>query len=133
MYKISFAIAIVLLLNGCQKEDKDIDAIKNQLNKVEKNYQVLRAEIDLINRAYVDPYKIFEKVVRQELEKSPDTIILLYKKIIEKYPNSYWSHESKRRIDNILKRRHLWSEKDGWKLLNIKPSANIEPITCPGC
>jgi hypothetical protein len=130
-----FCITFITLIffNSCQQNKNDLKNLKNELKVTGENYEKLELEIDEIKNNYLKPFEMFEKSVLEEKNKRPDSSIREYKKIIEMFPNSYWSHESKRRIENINNRKHLWSEEEGWNLLNIKPTKDIETILCPGC
>ena len=92
-----------------------------------------------VNAEFIKPFKIYEKIVLSELENSPNQIISDYEFLIKNYPNSFWRHEAKKRIENVEKRKKYWSEKDGWKLPEKpkKPKSikRIGPmvISCPGC
>lgn len=133
MKKFCITFITLIFFNSCQYNQNDLSNLKTQLKITEENYETLELEIEDLKSNYLKPFQMFEKSVLEEKNKNPDSIISIYKEIIEMFPDSYWSHESKRRIENINNRKHLWSEKGGWDLLKIKPTKDIETIVCPGC
>jgi outer membrane protein assembly factor BamD (BamD/ComL family) len=128
-------ILSILALISCN-DDKKLDLIKTKIEEVEKQNNSLFDSLEIINNTYLTPFKIYEKIVLSEVNKSPEILIKEYKRLIKRYPNSFWMHEAKNRIKNIEKRKKYWSENKGWNL----PSKKEEPfiietknISCPGC
>jgi len=132
MKNMILLVILSIIFTNCQETSENND-LKKKLDDLTNNDKYLSTRLDSIEKIYVKPYKIFEEAVINESGRKPDSIIFYYMKIIKAYPNSYWSHEAKRRIQNVEKRRKLWSEENGWELLKVTPVKDIETISCPGC
>lgn len=134
MKKFNFLIFVFLIITSCTNKSNDAQ-LNEKLNKLKDSHEKLIAEFDSINNYYVKPFRIYENIVLKEKESNPDSIIKRYKKLIKNYPNSFWKHESERRIENIKKRKKYWTEKNGWKFDDIpkKPNYDEQIISCPGC
>ncbi|MBC8755857.1 hypothetical protein H2O64_14360 [Kordia sp. YSTF-M3] len=127
---------VFILFFSCAKNDQE-DSLRKELEILKKDHTELVNELNYIKENYLEPFKLYEENVLNELKTSPDTIILNYTKLIEKYPNSFWKHESEKRMENIKNRKHLWTKESGWNLNSKnyipKPMSVIKPIICPGC
>ncbi len=130
--KILFILSI-LIFSGCAENQNNQD-LKNDLVQLKTDNAMLKKNIDSLNKEFILPFKLYQENVMSELKSHPDSIINSYKNIIAKYPKSYWSHEAKRRIENIKTKRIFWSKEKGWDL-NIpkKPDFDESKISCPGC
>jgi len=127
--KIIFSAAVIVLTSCTDNQN-----LKNEIMQLKSDNALFKKKLDSLNNNYIIPFSSYQDVVMHELKSSPDSIINSYNKIIEKYPNSYWSHEAKRRIENIEKRKKSWSEENGWNLdIPPKPNYNEGVISCPGC
>ena len=125
---------IVFVLNYSCKQKSITPDIREQILSSNKKNEELNNKLDSIIRNYVVPFQEYEKVVMQEKDTNPDSLINMYLKIINKYPNSFWKHESERRIKNIKKRKSYWTKDRGWQLdIPKKPSEDESIISCPGC
>lgn len=134
MKNLCISIVFILFLVGCQKNGNPTNNDLNQkLEKIIESNGNITKRLDTIQKTFITPYNLFEDAVLNENKRSPDSIITVYKRIIKMFPNSYWSHEAKKRIQNVEKRRELWSEEKGWELLKVIPSKDMETISCPGC
>ena len=133
MKKIIILTIIVFSIICCQNNNPEIEILKQKLDKIIITNNELIERIKSIDSTFVAPYSIYEEAVLNENKRSPDSIISIYQNIIKKFPNSFWSHEAQNRINNVEKRRKLWSKKKGWELLKVKPIKDIEAISCPGC
>ncbi|WP_157559986.1 hypothetical protein U8527_08655 [Kordia algicida OT-1] len=128
-------LLVFVLFFSCAKNNSE-DSLRKELNILEKNQDKLVNELKEINENYLEPFRIYQENVLKESATSPDTIILNYTKFIEKYPNSFWRHESERRIENVKNRKHLWTKENGWNLNKSdipKPKLGVKAISCPGC
>jgi len=138
--KIIFS-ATVIVLASCT----DNQNLKNEITQLKSDNALFKKKLDSLNKDYVIPFRSYQDVIMNELKSNPDSIINSYNKIIDKYPNSYWSHEAKRRIENIEKRREYWTKEKGW---NFSAKNKMSPtfkkptyeevvmertISCPGC
>lgn len=134
--KISSVLLVFILCFSCAKNEQE-DSLKKEIEILKQNYKEVVNELNIINENYVTPFKLYEENVLSEFKTSPDTIIAKYTKLIEKYPNSFWKHESERRIKNIKQRKHLWTKNNGWNLrdndIPEKPIYIEQVISCPGC
>lgn len=129
---IVLAISVFCLIS-CQEEKNKLNKITIEIEQLNVANKKLRQRINSISNDFIEPFQMFENTVLNESKRSPDTIISKYKSIINKFPNSFWSHEAKSRIKNVQKRRKLWSKSKGWELLNVIPMKDMETISCPGC
>ncbi|RPD99140.1 hypothetical protein EGM88_03885 [Aureibaculum marinum] len=138
MKNIILFFPILLIITSCTKTEK-LNKLENRITKIENQNKILVDSLNYVNAEFIKPFKIYEKIVLSELENSPNKIISDYEFLIKNYPNSFWKHEAKKRIENIKERRKYWSKKDGWKLpSNVKISELNEIIRppvvyCPGC
>ena len=138
MKNIFVIIISILLFTSCNDSEKLKD-LENRISNIENQNKILMDSLNSVNIEFIKPFKIYEKIVLSELKTSPNQIISDYEFLIKNYPNSFWKHEAKKRIENIEKRKKYWSEKNGWELPK-KPKKPelieiIEPmvISCPGC
>jgi predicted methyltransferase len=138
MKNMILSFLFLLIVSSCTNTEK-LTELENRIAKIENQNKVLVDSLNSVNAEFIKPFKIYEKIVLSELENSPNQIISDYEFLIKDYPNSFWRHEAKKRIENVEKRKKYWSEKDGWKLPE-KPKKTelieiIEPmvISCPGC
>jgi len=129
-------LLVLVLFFSCAKNNQE-DSLKKELKTLEKNHLEVVNELNDIQENYLEPFRMYQENVLNELKTSPETSISNYTKLIEKYPNSFWSHESERRMENIKNRKHLWTKESGWNLNNKddipKPKYAIKTISCPGC
>ncbi len=135
MKQYFITILLILAFISCN-DDRNLDLIKTKIEEVEKQNNSLFDSLEKINNNYLTPFKIYEKIVLSEVNKSPEILIKEYKRLIKKYPNSFWMHEAKNRIKNIEKRKKYWSENNGWNLPLEKEEPFIietKTISCPGC
>jgi len=125
-------LSLFCVLTNCEKED---DFLSKELNELKNSNKKLNAELDSLKKLYINPFKQYENIVLDESKNNPDSIINEYEKLIKNHPNSFWKHESERRIKNIEKRKKYWTKKNGWKLNDIpkKPLNDEQSISCPGC
>lgn len=156
--KYFFRIILVFtILTSCNKTDK-LKGFEKRISNLENQNKILVDRLNYINTEFIKPFKIYEEIVLTELENPPNQIISDYDFLIKNYPNSFWKHEAKNRIENIKRRKKYWSKKNGWKLPEkpkklelteiIKSSSKllekieypappieiIDPtISCPGC
>ncbi|MFD0990884.1 hypothetical protein ACFQ1R_12315 [Mariniflexile jejuense] len=138
MKNIFVIIISILLFTSCNDSEKLKD-LENRISNIENQNKILLDSLNSVNIEFIKPFKIYEKIILSELKNSPNQIISDYEFLIKDYPNSFWKHEAKKRIENIEKRKKYWSEKNGWELPK-KPKKPelieiIEPmvISCPGC
>ncbi|MEM6517001.1 MAG: hypothetical protein AAF688_12515 [Bacteroidota bacterium] len=129
---------IIMLAFICSQsctEQKKESGLNEKLNKIISSNENLERRLDSINNNFVRPFETYERIVNQERENHPDSTITKYKSLIKKYPNSFWKHESEKRIKNIEKRKKYWTKENGWKLEDIpkKPNFDEQVISCPGC
>lgn len=129
------SIIILFLFLSCKKENKEDDFLSKELNELLNSNKKLNAELDSLKKLYINPFKQYENIVLDERKNNPDSIINEYEKLIKNHPNSFWKHESERRIKNIEKIKKYWTKKNGWKLNDIpkKPLNDEQSISCPGC
>ncbi len=138
MKNIFVIIISILLFTSCNDSEKLKD-LENRISNIENQNKILLDSLNSVNIEFIKPFKIYEKIILSELKKSPNQIISDYEFLINDYPNSFWKHEAKKRIENIEKRKKYWSEKNGWELPKKTEEPElietIEPmvISCPGC
>ena len=138
MKNIILLSSILLIVTSCVKTEK-LNELENRIIKIENLNKRLLDSLNSINAKFIKPFKIYEKTVLSELENSPNQIISDYEYLIKDYPNSFWRHEAKKRIENIEKRKKYWTKKNGWELPEKSKNPElieiIEPmvISCPGC
>ena len=120
---------------SCDKAEK-LNEIESRIANIEEQNKMLIDSLKLLNSEFIEPFKVYEKIVLSELKNAPNQIISDYQYLLKNFPNSFWKHEAKKRIENIENRKRYWSEKDGWKLPN-KPKFielnRVTTISCPGC
>ena len=128
----------IFIVSSCTHNEK-LSELEKRIIIVESQNKILLDSLNSTKNKFIKPFKIYEQLVLSELKNSPNQIISDYKILINDYPNSFWKHEAKKRIENIERRKKYWSEKDGWKLPE-KPKKPklieiIQPISisCPGC
>jgi len=113
--------------------------LENRISNIENQNKILTDSLNSVNTDFLKPFKIYEKIVLSELRNSPDKIISDYEILIKNYPNSFWKHEAKKRIENVKSRSKYWSEKEGWKLPGVSEISELIKIedlistSCPGC
>lgn len=138
MKNIFLSFLVLLIVTSCTNTNK-LDELENRIAKIERHNKILVDSLNSVNTEFIKPFKIYEKIVLSELENSPNQIISDYEFLIKYYPNSFWKHEAKKRIENIEKRKKYWSQKDGWKLPEKPKKPEFieiaEPmvVSCPGC
>lgn len=131
-------LIMLLLVTSCNNTDP-LSGLEARMTTLENQNKILLDSLNTVNTYFINPFKMYEQIVLSELENSPDQIISDYELLIHDYPNSFWKHEAKKRIEKIERRKKYWSEKEGWKLpekpAKIELIDLIEPmvITCPGC
>lgn len=132
-----FCILTGLIFSSCSN-NSELSVLETRITAIEKENKTLKDSLNSINSDLIKPYQAYEKILLSELETSPDKIIADYELLIKTYPNSYWKHEAKKRIENVKDRRKYWSEKNGWQL-PAKPKKEApeifapQVISCPGC
>ena len=133
MKKFIVLFLVFFIALGCTKNNKEL-RLTEQLDELKDSNENLSKKLDSINNLYIIPFKLYESIVIREYESSPETSINRYHELINRYPNSFWKHESEKRIENIEKRKKYWTEKDGWRFDNIpkKPTYDEQVISCPG-
>ncbi|EAQ41242.1 hypothetical protein [Polaribacter sp. MED152] len=134
-----FATIITFLIFTSCNDSRKLKDLESRISNIENQNKILSDSLKSLNAEFLKPFKAYEKIVLFEFKNSPNEIISDYEYLIKDYPNSFWKHEAKKRIENIKKRKNYWTEKDGWKLPK-KPEKTelikiIEPmvISCPGC
>ena len=139
MKNIFVLIISILLFTSCNDSEK-LKNLENRIYNVENQNKILLDSLNSVNIDFIKPFKIYEKIILSELKKSPNQIISDYEFLINDYPNSFWKHEAKKRIENIEKRKKYWSEKNGWELPKKPEESELteiieQPIviSCPGC
>ncbi|WP_160127765.1 hypothetical protein [Kordia antarctica] len=127
---------VLILFFSCAKNNQE-DSLKKELETLTKNHVEVVNELNDINENYLEPFRIYQEIVLNESKTSPEVSVSSYAKLIEKYPNSFWKHESERRMENIKNRKHLWTKENGWNLNNKdvipEPISVVKAISCPGC
>lgn len=130
--KLLLVICIMFFFSCVKRENNE--EFKNDIIQLKADNAKLKRDIDSLNENYIKPFEIYEKIVRNETDSTPDSIIKRYKDLIAQYPDSYWKHEAQRRMENIEKRRKFWSKEKGWDFdIPKKPSFDEGTISCPGC
>ncbi|SFW26286.1 hypothetical protein [Cellulophaga fucicola] len=146
MKNISILILIFSIATSCNDDSKMKD-LENRILNIENKNKILSDSLHNVTTKFVTPFQLYEKIVLSELKTPPNKIIANYEALIKNYPDSFWQHEAKKRVENIKNRKEYWSEKDGWKLPSKKtpkikiPKVIIPPplyepdptINCPGC
>jgi len=138
MKNIFVIIITFSLITSCNNNEK-LEGLEKRISNIENENKILNDSLESVMIEFIKPFKIYEKIVLSELKNSPSQIISDYEFLIKDYPNSFWKHEAKKRIENIEMRRKYWSEYGGWKLpkkeKKIELIEIIEPtvISCPGC
>ncbi|WP_334058389.1 hypothetical protein [Polaribacter sp. P097] len=134
-----FATIITILVFTSCNDSRKLKDLESRISNIENQNKILSDSLKSLNAEFLKPFKTYEKIVLFEFKNSSNEIISDYEFLIKDYPNSFWKHEAKKRIENIEKRKKYWTEKDGWKLPK-KPKKTqlikiIEPmaISCPGC
>ena len=134
--KIAVLCVMLVMSFSCSKRSSQFTQLKEELHQVKLENRRLQQELDSITKKHLEPFKMYEEILIAENETAPDSIILQYEKLIEKYPNSYWAHESRKRKENVEERRDFW-QNGKWVFPNNSSSKNslvIPPIiSCPGC
>ena len=97
-------LSLFCVLTNCEKED---DFLSKELNELKNSNKKLNAELDSLKKLYINPFKQYENIVLDESKNNPDSIINEYEKLIKNHPNSFWKHESERRIKNIEKKKKI--------------------------
>ena len=131
---LSLLTLLSIVISCTSQEEKDMN-LRQEIESLTKTNKIITARLDSLNNSNFAPFKQYEKIVLNEIKSNPDSTINNYHRLIKKHPNSFWSHEAKRRIENIQERKKFWSSQDGWKLDNIpkKPTNGERTISCPGC
>ena len=138
MKNIFVIIITFLLFSSCNNSDQ-MKNLENRINKVENQNKILLDSLNVVNTEFIKPFKIYEKIVLSEFKNSPNQIISDYEFLIKDFPNSFWKHEAKKRIENIKMRKKYWSVKEGWKLPKKQKKTElieiieVTTISCPGC
>lgn len=138
MKNIFVIILTFILFTSCNDNEKLKD-LENRISNIENQNKILSDSLESVNIKLIRPFKVYEKIVLSELKNSPSQIISDYKFLIKDYPNSFWKHEAKKRIENIEMRKKYWSQYEGWKLPEKpkKPQSTetleVISISCPGC
>ena len=126
-----------LITLSCNNQKEKIEELESQVVTLKEENKVLEEKLKTLNENFVDPLKLFQESVLNEKERSPDSIIAVYRTLISKYPGSYWKHEAEKRIKKVESNRAYWSEENGWDFSNTKippkPKYGEEVISCPGC
>lgn len=132
--KLAFFTLLIIIISCNNQEEKDVN-FRQEIESLTKANKILTTKLDSIINDYVTPFKQYEIIVLNEIKVNPDSTINNYNHLIKKYPNSFWSHEAKRRLENIQERKKFWNSQDGWKLNTIpkKPINGERTISCPGC
>jgi hypothetical protein len=118
----------LLLFAACAPDNSKME---QRIATLEKNQQELRDSLQQIQQDFIIPLEAYQDLVLREPLTHPDTLISGYKMIMEKYPNSFWSHEAKKRMKNIEERRKYWDDEHGWNFDVIFTPPEV--ISCPGC
>ena len=101
---------------------------------MEKSIKQLQDSLYVVDKQYVQPFEVYQDIVLSEFDNAPDVSIKKYEKLIDAYENSYWAHESKKRIKNIKERSKYWSPEKGWVLSEKADDTELVVInSCPGC
>lgn len=110
-----------------------------RITSLEKQHKTTLDSLNTLNTEFIKPFKTYEKIVLDEFKNSPTKTLSDYEDLIEDYPNSFWKHEAKKRMENIERREKHWTEKNGWKFPEKRKKSKaseiveIEAISCPGC
>ena len=135
--KILFIIITALVFTSCNDSQK-LKNLELRVSNIENQNRLLSDSLQSVNTEFIEPFKIYEKIILSEFKNAPNQIISDYEFLIKHYPNSFWIHEAKKRIENVKKRKKYWSKKAGWVFpkkpvipVNIFESSPI--ISCPGC
>lgn len=135
---------VILICFGCSNDEK-YESLKKEILLLKESNSKLEKNIESANVEYVLPFKVFEEIIMNEFDRSPDSSINAYKDLMARYPNSYWNHEAKARIENIEKRREYWTKEKGWDFNTKKEKSPVikkpelkevvmeRSISCPGC
>lgn len=131
--KIHYTVWISLPLWFFSCASGNEPAVEKRLAALEKKQQELQDSLAQIRLDYVEPLERYQDLVMKESQTHPDTLINGYTRLMKDYPNSFWSHEAKKRVKNIEDRRDLyWNDKTGWNLDVIYVPVDAT-ISCPGC
>lgn len=136
MEKLIAILFLITILNSCSNKNRqEIQKLKTNINQLKESSSELEKRLDSIETNFIQPFKSYQKIVMNESQISPDSIISKYNALINKYPNSFWSHEAKKRQENVDKNREYW-ENGHWKFSKKGKKAIITVpgiISCPGC
>lgn len=123
----NYYLTLLLLCLSCKKKS----SYSNEKISNEKLDTVEVVKKDSIINDSIKQLKAYESLIINEVNKSPDSIIYDYLNFTTNYPNSFWKEDIIERISNVDSIRKFWSKEDGWKLLNIKPTKDMQDINCP--
>ena len=117
------------LWSSCTSNEK-------RLTNLEKSIEKLQDSLKNVNKHFVRPLEEFQAIVLSEFDNPPSISIEKYQKLINNYGNSYWAHESKKRIKNIKNRSKYWTQEGGWVLPKEIAEERVDQYvsySCPGC
>lgn len=129
----TLSIIGVLLIFSCSRHNQEeIQQLRFDFQKLRKDNDSLSSVLDSLKLNFIEPFVRYEQILMNEKEMSPDSIIQQYEQLINAFPNSFWNHEAKKRINNIDKRRELWHGGE-WHLKERDINIQLGVISCPGC
>lgn len=91
------------LWTSCTSDEK-------RLTNLEKSIEHLQDSLKNINKQFVRPLEEFQAIVLSEYDNPPAVSIEKYEKLIKDFGNTYWAHESRKRIKNIKDRSKYWTQ-----------------------
>ncbi|WP_440121497.1 hypothetical protein [Tenacibaculum sp. Ill] len=131
MKKITLLLSLAFLFS-CKNTE-----LETRLGQLEKENLELKSKLDSVN-TFIHPFKDLEKIILNEVNNSPDSIISKYNHFIKRFPDSYWSIEAKKRVYRIDARRSFWTPEKGWDFPKLYDTGGaifikIPPhvISCP--
>lgn len=133
---VIIVILTATLFSCSNKDEQEIEKLRVDMTLLSNSNTALQNELDSIRTFYIEPFKSYQEIVLKESQMNPDSIIREYETLINEYPNSFWSHEAKKRKENVKENRMYW--KDGkWDFSKQKRQEILievpSVIFCPGC
>ncbi len=135
MRKIFRILIATFLISSCsQNSEKQLGELQLEIQEVKETNVRLKKRLDSIHNNFLQPFNSFQQTLTMESEISPDSIIKRYDILLVEYPDTFWSHEAKKRKQNVDERREYW-ENGKWNLPKNRGETRIpiEVISCPGC
>lgn len=133
---IPIILLALITLSGNQK----FWELENRISVVETQNKILSDSVLYIQSNFIKPMKVYERIVFEEITRSPEETISEYRRLINMYPNTMWEDEAKKRIERVQVKVRYWENLEGWNLpmekykpRSIETIDNASTIICYDC